>query len=100
MIASGTVTALIGPDFYEHTLVPYSAEEQERINTFDWRAAFPDVFEREGFDCVVGNPPYVKHQNFRKFHTDMAAHLSRARKNGGGLSQYPDRQFRTFTCPL
>ena len=75
--------SLIGPDFYEHTLVPYSAEEQERINTFDWRAAFPDVFEREGFDCVVGNPPYVKHQNFRKFHTDMAAHLSRARKNGG-----------------
>ena len=27
---------------------------------FDWRAAFPDVFERGGFDIVIGNPPYVR----------------------------------------
>ncbi len=27
---------------------------------FDWRAAFPDVFARGGFDVVIGNPPYVR----------------------------------------
>ena len=27
---------------------------------FDWRAAFPEVFDRGGFDVVVGNPPYVR----------------------------------------
>ena len=27
---------------------------------FDWRAAFPEVFERGGFDVVIGNPPYVR----------------------------------------
>ncbi|MBI1867561.1 MAG: N-6 DNA methylase [Methylocystis sp.] len=27
---------------------------------FDWRAAFPHVFERGGFDVVIGNPPYVR----------------------------------------
>ena len=27
---------------------------------FDWRAAFPQVFERGGFDVVIGNPPYVR----------------------------------------
>jgi TaqI-like C-terminal specificity domain/N-6 DNA Methylase len=27
---------------------------------FDWRAAFPDVFARGGFDIVIGNPPYVR----------------------------------------
>jgi len=29
---------------------------------FDWQAAFPEVFQRGGFDVVVGNPPYVKQQ--------------------------------------
>ena len=27
---------------------------------FDWRAAFPQVFARGGFDIVIGNPPYVR----------------------------------------
>lgn len=29
---------------------------------FNWREAFPDVFERGGFDVVVGNPPYVRQE--------------------------------------
>lgn len=74
--------SLIGPEFYSG-LAPYSDDERERINTFDWKAAFPDVFARGGFDCVVGNPPYVKLQNFRKVHADMAAFLSRDPAQGG-----------------
>lgn len=27
---------------------------------FDWRAAYPHVFEKGGFDIVIGNPPYVR----------------------------------------
>lgn len=27
---------------------------------FDWRAAFPNVFSKGGFDVVIGNPPYVR----------------------------------------
>lgn len=26
---------------------------------FDWQAEFPQVFEKGGFDVVIGNPPYV-----------------------------------------
>ncbi|MDD4060284.1 MAG: N-6 DNA methylase [Kiritimatiellae bacterium] len=29
---------------------------------FDWRNAFPAVFEAGGFDCVVGNPPYIRQE--------------------------------------
>jgi hypothetical protein len=29
---------------------------------FDWNAQFPGVFERGGFDVVVGNPPYVRQE--------------------------------------
>jgi hypothetical protein len=74
--------SLIGPEFY-NGLAPYSDEERERINAFDWHVAFPDVFAQGGFDCVVGNPPYVKLQNFRKAHADMAAFLSRDPKQNG-----------------
>ena len=74
--------SLIGPEFYSG-LAPYNDDERERINAFDWQAAFPDVFARGGFDCVVGNPPYVKLQNFRKVHADMAAHLARSPAQGG-----------------
>ena len=30
---------------------------------FDWQTAFPKVFERGGFDVVIGNPPYVSNRN-------------------------------------
>ena len=36
-----------------------------RARAFDWNAAFPDVFGssgRGGFDCVLGNPPYVRQE--------------------------------------
>lgn len=74
--------SLIGPEFYEG-LAPYSDEEQERINAFDWQAAFPEVFDRGGFDAVVGNPPYVKLQNFRRVHRDMTGFLQRKPTSGG-----------------
>jgi hypothetical protein len=37
----------------------------EKLNYFHWELEFPKVFfgEKEGFDAVVGNPPYVKIQN-------------------------------------
>ena len=31
-------------------------------DAFDWRTAFPHVFEAGGFDCVVGNPPYIRQE--------------------------------------
>ena len=54
--------SLIGPDFYENkdpgSIDP---EEYRRINPFDWKAEFPQMFsgKNPGFDVVMGNPPYV-----------------------------------------
>ena len=92
--------SLIGPDFFERTLAAYDEEERERINAFDWQHAFPNVFERGGFDCVVGNPPYVKLQNFRKYHADMAAHLSRARPSTAASIEAPRPAISTSTSPF
>jgi type I restriction-modification system DNA methylase subunit len=74
--------SLIDSTFYKGqiNLSLYDANEKERINAFDWKVAFPHVFKRGGFDAVVGNPPYVKLQNFRKVHADMALFLREGRK--------------------
>jgi hypothetical protein len=52
--------SLIGPDFYDNEQMFLLDEEtQYRINVFDWKTGFPDVMKRGGFDCVIGNPPYI-----------------------------------------
>src|SRR5690554_11544 len=33
---------------------------------FKWENEFPDVFERGGFDVVIGNPPYLRVQGLRE----------------------------------
>ncbi len=33
-------------------------EERQRVNPFEWKTAFPEVFKQGGFDAVLGNPPY------------------------------------------
>lgn len=43
---------------------------------FDWAAGFPEVFFEGGFDVVVGNPPYVKIQNFKPDHPKEATWIS------------------------
>ena len=33
---------------------------------FDWNNSFKEVFEKGGFDVVIGNPPYVRAENIDK----------------------------------
>lgn len=53
--------SLIGPDLYENEqMMLLDEEEHYRVNVFDWKVAFPEVFNARnpGFDAVIGNPPY------------------------------------------
>ena len=49
--------SLIDVDFYATEL---DFGEERKIKPFNWQKAFPEVFKQGGFDCVVGNPPYVQ----------------------------------------
>jgi len=49
--------SLIENDFYEEGLF-LTRKEERKINAFDWKKAFPLVFEQGGFDCIIGNPPW------------------------------------------
>jgi len=35
------------------------AEGDEKYKPFDWNREFKEVFDNDGFDVVIGNPPYV-----------------------------------------
>ena len=92
--------SLIDPDFYNFKQEKLLTEdEQERINAFDWQKSFPEVFIREegriGFDCVIGNPPYVKLQHFRQILPDVAEYLVVAKK-AGGTPLYESTQRNNF----
>jgi len=50
--------SLIGPDYYTGRLIT-DPEEMKRVNPFDWKQGFPDAMKAGGFDCIIGNPPWV-----------------------------------------
>lgn len=41
----------------------------EYQNAFEWRFEFPEVLDDEGdflgFDCIIGNPPYIRQENIK-----------------------------------
>jgi len=38
---------------------------------FNWKKEFPEVFEQGGFDIVIGNPPYVRHELITTLKEDL-----------------------------
>jgi hypothetical protein len=59
--------SLIGPNYFTGKLIP-DPEELKRVNPFDWKVAFPEAMKAGGFDCVIGNPPYVRIHNLVDFY--------------------------------
>ena len=52
--------SLVGSDYYlNKDLTLFGIKEQRKINAFDWEKEFVKIFDQGGFDCVIGNPPYV-----------------------------------------
>jgi len=58
--------SLIGPDYFTGKLIP-DPDELKRVNPFDWKAAFPEAMKAGGFDCIIGNPPYVRIQTMKEW---------------------------------
>ncbi|MER8565941.1 N-6 DNA methylase [Mesorhizobium sp. M0924] len=51
--------ALSGQTVYE-PLVGHAQDLAGKASAFHWPLEFPDIFERGGFDCVLGNPPWER----------------------------------------
>lgn len=60
--------SLIGPDIYSDIQTTFDDDEEYyRINAFDWKREFSDIFKNGGFDVVIGNPPYVRIQAMKEW---------------------------------
>lgn len=65
---------LYGRFFAMHVLEAF----RSRVMPFDWEEVFPEIFGADGpggFDAVIGNPPYVKLQHFRRPYPETADYL-------------------------
>ncbi len=40
--------------------------EYDPLKSFNWDSEFQNIMSDEGFDIIIGNPPYVKLQNFKE----------------------------------
>lgn len=67
--------SLIGPDFYRGQQLSFLDDEEKfRVNVFDWVAGFPEIMKAGGFDCVIGNPPYVRQESLSEFKDYFQTH--------------------------
>lgn len=60
--------SLVDSKFFE--FMPEALENDEllyRIKPFDWEVEFPFLDTTNGFDAIIGNPPYVRIQNLVKY---------------------------------
>ena len=51
---------------------------------FNWQQAFPKVFEKGGFDVIIGNPPYVRVQSLKEHYFEQSIYLEKKYKSATG----------------
>jgi hypothetical protein len=105
--------SLVGPEFKafyqaKHPKTLFSdlgEQEREDVNVFAWAEAFPEALgeevpeEKRGFDCLVGNPPYVKLQHFRTLKPDESDFYLEGR-DAAGVPLYESAQTGNFDLYL
>ena len=59
--------SLVGMDYLELDDLSQEAEVISKINPFDWESEFFSQLCIDGFDAIIGNPPYIRTQNIIKY---------------------------------
>lgn len=59
--------SLVEPDFYRNKQAQLLDQDARiKINALDWQSTFLETMARGGFDCVIGNPPYVRQEGLKE----------------------------------
>ena len=76
--------SLVGSDFYQDkNMTLFEPAEKITINAFDWESeqGFSDIMKAGGFDCVIGNPPYIRIQTLQEFQPHIVTYLKNRYKS-------------------
>lgn len=46
-------------------------QELKELNAFNWSIEYKDIFQNGGFNCVIGNPPYLRIQGLQEHHPEQ-----------------------------
>lgn len=82
--------SLVGTDLYAQDGLPdLTDEDYYRINAFDWKEAFAEVFKAGGFDAIIGNPPYIfaRGENFKTYEKNY--YYAKFKEQNYQLNTYP-----------
>ena len=81
--------SLIGSDFYaSQDLSLFEEDAMYKVNAFDWEKEFSQIFKNGGFDCVIGNPPYVNINTMPEYHEYFSKKYSEIHTGYNDLMYY------------
>jgi len=87
--------SLIDLDYYDGES---DVGDGRKVNPFSWQKAFPAVFLQGGFDCVIGNPPYVDSEEMAKTNKELRkyaiSHYETAKGNWDMYCVYTERAIK------
>jgi len=55
--------------------------DEKKVNMFDWQKQFPSIMKNGGFDCIIGNPPYIRS---KLLEPDQREYFTEKYKTAGG----------------
>lgn len=70
---------LSGWQGWQDPKVAYATVISHEKHFFHWFLEFPEVFNKGGFDCILGNPPYLGGQKISGFYGDDFLNFLKAR---------------------
>lgn len=76
--------SLIDTDFAEELQLNLDVTPEEPIAPFNWSEEFASVFADGGFDCVIGNPPYVDSEWMVRFLPTTRSYCSQRYRAASG----------------
>jgi len=59
---SDYLTILKGYGGWQNQQTAYAAVVAQEKRFFHWFLEFPEVFQNDGFDCILGNPPFLENR--------------------------------------
>jgi hypothetical protein len=66
--------SLIGTDIFAGEL--FEPVEERKLNPMDFEQRFPEIMKRGGFDAIVGNPPYIRMEEFKSLKDYLRKHYA------------------------